>query len=99
VSGLPWLKPDETKILPITQLAGNILCKRHNEALSPLDAMAGRFFTALKEMHDDAWNKKDSFAKAKMVSVQRRRIGAVVAENCVGFIRIWKYGSQSDKTY
>jgi hypothetical protein len=58
VNGAPWLAADETKILPIRSLTGDILCKRHNEALSPLDAMAGKFFSALKLIHDDILNRK-----------------------------------------
>jgi hypothetical protein len=58
VNGVPWLAADETKILPINSLTGNILCKRHNEAFSPLDAMAGKFFAALKLIHNDVFDKK-----------------------------------------
>ena len=58
LNGVPWLTADETKILPISSLTGNILCKRHNEALSRLDAMAGKFFAALKLIHDDIFDKK-----------------------------------------
>jgi hypothetical protein len=47
LNGMPWLR-GATKNLPISSLTGNILCRRHNAALSPLDAMAGRFFSALK---------------------------------------------------
>ncbi|WP_334387427.1 hypothetical protein [Bradyrhizobium sp. AZCC 2262] len=35
--------------LAIDNLASKILCKRHNEALSPLDAEAGSFFRSLTE--------------------------------------------------
>jgi hypothetical protein len=58
LDGVPWLAVDETKILPIRSLTGNILCKRHNESLSPLDAMAGKFFAALRLIHDDIFNRK-----------------------------------------
>ena len=44
VSGAPWLRPDETLSTTIENLTAKILCKRHNEALSPLDAEAGHFF-------------------------------------------------------
>ena len=58
LNGVPWLAAGETKILPISSLTGNILCKRHNEALSPLDAMSGAFFAALKLMHDDIFDRR-----------------------------------------
>jgi hypothetical protein len=47
VTGLPWLKPDEVKRLSVDNLTAKILCKRHNENLSPLDAEAGTFFRFL----------------------------------------------------
>jgi len=53
LSGVPWLAADETKDLPISALASNILCKRHNEAFAPLDTMAGKFFGVLNSIHQD----------------------------------------------
>jgi hypothetical protein len=53
LAGMPWLKPGETQDLAIKNLTANILCKRHNEALSPLDQEAGRFFTILKRLLTD----------------------------------------------
>lgn len=35
--GLPWKKPGELVTYGINSLVSNILCKCHNEALSPLD--------------------------------------------------------------
>src|SRR5208337_1048823 len=58
VNGLPWLGPNETRTLSIRNLTSNILCKRHNEALSPLDAMAGKFFSAVRNVHDDVLNRR-----------------------------------------
>jgi hypothetical protein len=48
LSGAPWLKPGEMKKMPISGMASNVLCVRHNGSLSPLDRAAGRFFAALK---------------------------------------------------
>jgi hypothetical protein len=56
--GVPWLASDEAQTFAISSLTGKILCKRHNEALSPLDTTAGRFFSAIKLMHDDIFDKK-----------------------------------------
>jgi len=58
LDGVPWLPTDETRIVPIVSLRGNILCKRHNEALAQLDAMGANFFAAIKMMHDDIFNRK-----------------------------------------
>ena len=58
LSGVPWLATDEAKALPINALTANILCKRHNEAFAPLDAMAGKFFGVLRSVHDNVWDKR-----------------------------------------
>lgn len=42
-----------------------MLCKRHNEALAELDATAKTFFTALKLMHDDIFDKKTLSRRSK----------------------------------
>ena len=47
-AGMPWLKPGEIFEASVGSLAANILCRRHNEALSPLDTEAGLFFSILK---------------------------------------------------
>lgn len=44
VSGHPWGKRNEKKFLYRNNLASRVLCKRHNEALSGLDAIAQKFF-------------------------------------------------------
>jgi hypothetical protein len=58
LTGMPWIRTGETKILPIDRLRGNILCQRHNTAFSDLDSAAGKFFAALRLIHDDVLNKK-----------------------------------------
>ncbi|SED40316.1 hypothetical protein SAMN05444161_3130 [Rhizobiales bacterium GAS191] len=52
ISGLPWLAEGETKIMSPKTLTANCLCQKHNSALSPLDAAALYFFTALKSCLD-----------------------------------------------
>jgi hypothetical protein len=47
VIGFPFLAPNETKSFAIDNLTSKILCRRHNEALSPLDQEAGIFFREL----------------------------------------------------
>jgi hypothetical protein len=58
VNGFPWLSEGETKALPISSLVGNILCERHNSAMSPLDIAAGKFFGAIKSIYDDLGDNK-----------------------------------------
>jgi hypothetical protein len=49
ISGAPWLKPGEKKILPFGSLVSNCLCRAHNNALTNLDAAAGKFFEAFQK--------------------------------------------------
>jgi hypothetical protein len=58
LGGMPWLAASETKDLPISAITAKILCKRHNEAFGPLDAMAGRFFGVIRSIHDNVWDKR-----------------------------------------
>lgn len=48
ISGAPWLK-GETKTLSFGSLVSNCLCNAHNNALTNLDAAAGKFFDALRK--------------------------------------------------
>ena len=43
IAGLRWQQPEAFNVLPLKGLASNILCERHNTALSPLDAAIGGF--------------------------------------------------------
>lgn len=43
VSGLPWLKPGDSKNVPAERLVSRVLCRRHNNSLGPLDAQGARF--------------------------------------------------------
>jgi hypothetical protein len=52
ISGLPWLAAGETKILGPEALTANCLCEKHNSALSPLDATALYYVSALKSCLD-----------------------------------------------
>ncbi len=49
VSGVPWLQPGETLDTSAGSLTAKILCKRHNEALSPLDSEASLFLSTLRK--------------------------------------------------
>lgn len=48
VAGLKWQQPESFKVVPIAGLASFILCERHNNALSPLDAGIGMFAEAIE---------------------------------------------------
>jgi hypothetical protein len=47
IIGAPWLKPGQPASYGIGNLVAKILCRRHNQALSPLDQEAAIFFGAL----------------------------------------------------
>jgi hypothetical protein len=53
ISGASWIPSGQIRDLPVKALQANVLCERHNNALSQLDAMAGRFFRALGQIYDD----------------------------------------------
>ena len=53
VSGAQWQRAGETKEMQAKSLVANILCKRHNESLSPLDTAAGKVFQAIATIYDD----------------------------------------------
>lgn len=61
--GLPWKKPGEVATYGINSLVSNILCKRHNQALSPLDTAAGRTFRILQEICQDISPKNKSLSR------------------------------------
>jgi len=50
VGGMPWLPEGTTREIGINSLTANILCGRHNSALSPLDTTVGQFFRALRNI-------------------------------------------------
>jgi hypothetical protein len=53
ISGFPWQEIGEERAVGINSLRSNVLCKRHNEALSPIDAAAERFFRILQSIMED----------------------------------------------
>ena len=52
VGGFNWIPKGESKELHPNSLASRILCKKHNEDLSKLDAEALKFFRFLHHEHD-----------------------------------------------
>jgi hypothetical protein len=60
INGAPWLSAGETREVAISSLTAKILCRRHNSALSPLDAMAGEFCRQLRAIYADCERKSIS---------------------------------------
>ncbi len=52
VRGFPW-QTTPTQRIGVGALAPKVLCDRHNEALSPLDVEAGRFFRNLRTIEGE----------------------------------------------
>lgn len=48
VAGLKWQQKESFNVIPLSGLASSILCERHNNALSPLDACMGSFAEAIR---------------------------------------------------
>jgi hypothetical protein len=57
-TGYPWQKSGEVQQLTPTTCKANVLCKRHNNALSPLDTTGGRFLKAILSTPDFLQNQK-----------------------------------------
>ena len=51
VAGTRWITSGEHKSLPVKALQSNVLCKRHNSALSNLDKVGLKFFKTLRSIH------------------------------------------------
>src|SRR5215468_8874173 len=64
VGGLSWQKPQIFSIIPTKGLASNILCARHNSALSSLDTEFGFFTNTIRD-----------FDREPPISVTRRYSG------------------------
>jgi hypothetical protein len=60
VDGFPWLPPGQKREIGISSLTANILCGRHNSALSPLDTAAGAFARSFKSIREDSQRKSFS---------------------------------------
>jgi hypothetical protein len=74
IFGAPWLAAGETKSFAIDNLTSKILCRRHNEALSPLDQEAGNFFRslaqALADLERNSTSRKPNFHLASGTALE-----------------------------
>lgn len=58
VSGMPWQEVGESQTFPASALVANVLCGRHNSALSPIDDLGVLAFDALTLACDYALNRR-----------------------------------------
>jgi hypothetical protein len=61
IAGLRWQQREAFNLVPLSGLASSILCERHNNALSPLDAGIGAFSQAIGDS-DEALKSSGSAA-------------------------------------
>lgn len=83
--GAPWLREGETTGRRPRGLTANILCKRHNEALSPLDDAAREFFAAVREMYDDVANMRTLSRKRKWFLFSGEELELWMIKTACGF--------------
>jgi hypothetical protein len=67
IEGVHWLAPGEKKIIAINRLTANILCGRHNSALSILDTEAGLFLRTIKNIRAGLGRK--SLSRKRSISI------------------------------
>jgi hypothetical protein len=67
IEGVHWLAPGQRNIIGINSLTANILCGRHNSALSILDTEAGQFFRTIKNIRTKPNSK--SLSRKPRVSI------------------------------
>jgi len=61
--GLPWVSSGQAQLIGVDTLKSNILCRRHNSALSPLDSAAGNLFRALQTICEDISPRNKSLSR------------------------------------
>ena len=57
-AGYPWQEEGQVQTLTPSNCKANVLCKRHNNALSPVDAAAGRLLKAILNTPDFLRNQE-----------------------------------------
>jgi hypothetical protein len=69
VSGFPWMQEGESRSVSFESLTVKRLCAAHNNALSPLDAVAGIFFTRSRNVARILWGHRESIFSPGMISI------------------------------
>jgi hypothetical protein len=72
----------------VSSLVANILCRKHNSALSPLDAAAGRFFAAFRSINSKSWDRgTGSFALFAGPDIERWMLKVFLANVVAGVMK------------
>lgn len=59
ISGFPWQETDKVKDIGINTFVSKVLCRHHNNELSPLDESGKAFLQALKSVFNNAVGKTE----------------------------------------
>ena len=62
VGGMTWIEGKGRKWLPTGNIAANVLCERHNKALSDLDSIAIEYFKAIRKTSWE-YNNEGNYTK------------------------------------
>jgi hypothetical protein len=62
IAGLAWQVPEQFDRVPVKGLASNILCERHNSALSGLDNLIDAFATSIRSFDSAPTNRHVTFS-------------------------------------
>jgi hypothetical protein len=94
ISGLAWQAPETFNVLPLKSLGSKILCKRHNEAMSGLDAQILRLAETLQSFDKDLAAPTGADTKMSLFAGEdierwmlKAVIGGVESENLEGSMR------------
>ena len=64
VSGMPWQRDGESATYGKGSMTANVLCRKHNSVLSPIDIAAERFFSSMNffaaQLNKKTWSKRIS---------------------------------------
>lgn len=71
VTGVPWLRPGESKEIPASSFHREILCTRHNNAFSHIDAQGGRFIKWIKMLCNSSTTPPQTFTIFNGLDIER----------------------------
>jgi hypothetical protein len=86
IAGLAWQAPETFQRVPIKGLASNILCERHNSALSDLDATFGAFTQAISDF-DRAKSKDRTEQKFSGSDIERWALKCLIGLTASGNLK------------
>lgn len=66
IAGLAWQEPERFNLVPVKGLASNILCERHNNALSGLDSLIDAFARSIRSFDRKPANKHETFSGSEI---------------------------------